>query len=166
MRRIMILVSVLVVMLLGGLSVATVAQEGTPPADEDVPEGVAIERLGFGATEVLPATGEFQLVRVVIDPGAGLFRAVPEAGTVPLFYVESGALTLQFDGTLQVTRAHTIDALTTGAAPRSEWIPTGTAVTLEAGDSVVLPSTAAGEIRNDGDEPVVYLAAFVYNPDL
>ncbi len=165
MRRVTILVSVLIVMLLGGLSVATAAQEGTPPAEEGGPEGVTFEPLGFGVFEEVPvAPIDFVLGRVVIDPGAG-WRRFSDTVSVPLFYVESGALTLQMDAPLHDTRAVTIQALTTGAAPGLERIEAGTAVTLEAGDSVVVSSNVAGEIRNDGDEPVVYLAAFVYNPD-
>jgi hypothetical protein len=167
MRRVTILVSVLIVMLLGGLSVAIAAQEGTPPADEGTPlaaagepEGVHREPLGFGVTEEFPAGGEFQLVRVVIDPGAGWSRG-SDSVSVALLYVESGALTLQFDVLLQVTRAATIEALAAGDAPVLEVVGAGTAVTLEAGDSVALSPPMAGEIRNDGDEPAVYLAAFV-----
>ncbi len=161
MRRVTILVSVLVVMLLGGLSVATAAQEGTPPADGGELEGVTFEPLGFGTPEEVPAVpADFALTRIVIDPGAGFAR--PEV-VMALLYVESGALTLQMDAPLQVTRAATIEALTTGAAevPEPEEVEAGTEVTLEAGDSVVIPPNVAGEIRNDGDEPVVYLAAFV-----
>ena len=40
-------------------------------------------------------------------------------------------------------------------------VEAGTEVTLEAGASVVLSPNVAGEIRNDGEEPVVYLVAFV-----
>ena len=151
-----------------GLSAA--AQQGTPPADQGAPDGLAIERLGFGVTEELPgapaAWAEFQLLRSVLDPGASFLRERPQAGTVVLLYVESGALTLQFDAPLQVTRAAAMEALNEGLAPTLERIAAETAVTLEVGDSVVPPSTSEGEIRNDGDEPVVYLAAFVYNPDL
>ncbi len=160
MRRVTILVSVLVVMLLGGLSVATAAQEGTPPADGGALEGVSIEPLGFGTTEEFPvAPADFALSRIVIDPGGGFPR--PEV-VIALLYVESGALTIQVEAPIQVTRAATIEALTTGAGeiPEPEEVEAGTEVTLEAGDSVVIPPNVAGEIRNDGDEPVVYLAAF------
>ena len=135
-----------------GLSAA--AQEATPAEASGLPEGVAFEGLGFGTTEELPAApAEFQLVRVVIDPEAGLPR---REDIVSLISVESGALTIQMEAPLQVTRA--------GALEELEEVAAGTAVTLEAGDSVVIPPNVAGEIRNDGDEPAVYLVAFVAPP--
>ncbi len=162
MRRVMVLVSLLAVVLLGGfavgrLSVATAAQEGTPPADEfEIPEGVAFEPLAFGTAEELPAApADLVLIRYTIDPEAGFPIEADDPG-VALVYVESGALTIQIEAPIQVTRA----------ASDPEEVAAGTAVTLEAGDSVVLSPNVAGEIRNDGDEPAVYLAAFVYNPDL
>ena len=169
MRRVTILVSVLVIMLLGGLSVAIAAQQGTPPAGTPPaaagePEGLTFTPLAFGITEELPSPAEFQLGRAVIAPGGGWSR-FSDTVSVPLFYVESGALTLQFEAPLQVTRAAAIEGLAAGDAPAVETVAAGTAVTLEAGDSVVLSPNVPGEIRNDGDEPVVYLAAFVYNPD-
>ena len=38
-----------------------------------------------------------------------------------------------------------------------EAITPGEAVTLEAGDAAYLPANSGGEIRNDGQEPVVAL---------
>ena len=154
MRRVTILVSVLVVMLLGGLTIATAAQE----------EGVTFEPLGFGTTEGVPAApADFALSRAVIEPGASFSRQGDVLSLLSLLTVESGAITLQMDAPLEVTRAATIEALTTGASevPEPEVVEAGTEVTLEVGDSVVLAPNVAGEIRNDGDEPAVYLAAFV-----
>lgn len=170
MRRVMVFVSVLAVVLLGGfavgrLSVAIAAQEATPPAEEL--EGVTFEPLGFGTAEELPAApADLQLFRVTLDPGA----SIPAEGgnpTVVLLYVESGSLTIQIEAPLQVTRAATIEAFATpgaveeGADLGPEEVAAGTEVTLEAGDSVVLQANVAGELRNDGDEPVVGLGALV-----
>jgi len=172
MRRITVLVSVLAVMLLGGLSVATATQEGTPPAEEEFElEGVAFEPLGFGTTEELPAVpADLVLIRFTIDPDAG-FPIEADDPTVALISVESGALTLQIEAPLQVVRAATIAAFATpeaveeGAIPEPEEVAAGTEVTLEAGDSVVIPPNVAGEIRNDGDEPAVGLVALVTPPE-
>ena len=173
MRRLTVLVSVLAVVLLGGfavgrLSVATTAQEGTPPADEFVaPEGVAFAPLGFGIAEELPtAPAEFGLFRITFEPGASL-PAEEDYPSVALIYVESGALTIQIEAPFQVVRAATIEAFATpgaveeGAVPGPEEVPAGTEVTLEAGDSVVFPPNVPGEIRNDGDEPAVGLSASI-----
>lgn len=172
MRRVPVLVSVLAVVLLGGfavgrLSVATAAQEGTPPAEEFAPEGVAFEPLGFGTAEELPtAPADLVLLRVTFDPEAG-FPIEEDDPTVALVYVESGALTIQVEAPLQVTRAATIEAFATpgaveeGGIPEPEEVEAGTEVTLEAGDSVVIPPNVGGEVRNDGEEPAVVLAALV-----
>ena len=137
---------------LAACGVSAAAQEGTPPVDESA-SGVTFEPLGFGPTEEVPAApAEFALSRAVIDPGAGFSRQGDIVALLSLLYVESGALTIQMDPSIEVTRA---------AASEHEEVAAGTAVTLEAGDSVVLSPNVAGEIRNDGDEPTVYLAAFV-----
>ncbi len=167
MRRVTVLVSVLVVMLLGGLSVATAAQEGTPPAEEFAPEGVTFEPLGFGTAEELPAApADLVLARVTFEPEAG-FPIEEDDPTVALVYVESGAFTLQFEAPLQVFRAATIETFATpgaveeDAGPEAEEVEAGTEVTLEAGDSVVVPANVGGEVRNDGEEPAVVLVAFI-----
>ena len=160
MRRVMVFVSVLAVVLLGGFAVGglCVAIAAQPPTEEL--EGVTFEPLGFGTAEELPAAPAFlQLFRVTLDPGASI---PAEAGDpiVVLLYVESGSLTIQIEAPLQVTRAATIEAFATPGAV--EEVAAGTEVTLEAGDSVVLGELAgAGELRNDGDEPVVGLGALV-----
>jgi hypothetical protein len=168
MRRVMVFVSVLAVVLLGGFAVGglSVAIAAQPPTEEL--EGVTFEPLGFGTAEELPAAPAFlQIFRVTLDPGASI---PAEAGDpiVVLLYVESGSLTIQIEAPLQVTRATTIEAFATpgaveeGADLGPEEVAAGTEVTLEAGDSVVLGALAgAGELRNDGDEPVVGLGALV-----
>ena len=45
-----------------------------------------------------------------------------------------------------------------------EAITPGEAVTLEAGDAAYLPANSGGEIRNDGQEPVVALGFLVVPP--
>ncbi len=171
MRRVTILVSVLVVMLLGGLSVATAAQEGTPPAEEFAPEGVTFEPLAFGTTEELPAApADLLLARFALDPGAS-FPIDENDPSVVLVYVESGEFTFRVEAPIQVTRAATIEAFATpgaveeGVLPETEEVAAGTEFTLAAGDSFVYPPNVAGEIRNDGTERAVGLGAFVAPPE-
>jgi quercetin dioxygenase-like cupin family protein len=169
MRRFHVLLSLMVVVLLGVLTLqaqsAAIAQEATPPAEEL--EGVTFEPLGFGTAEELPAApAVLQLFRVTLDPGASI-PAEEGSPNIVLLYVESGSLTIQIESPLQVTRAATIEAFATpgaveeGADLGPEEVAAGTEVTLEAGDSVVLQFLGAGELRNDGDEPVVGLGALV-----
>ena len=83
---------------LAARGVSAAAQEGTPPADEGALEGVVFGPLGFGTTEEVPAApAQFALSRAVIDPGAGFSRQGDIVALLSLFYVESGALTLQMD---------------------------------------------------------------------
>ena len=157
----------------GRLAPLALAQEGTPPAEEEFapPEGVAFLLLGFGTAEELPAApADLVLARFTIDPGAG-FPLEAEDPSVALAYVESGALTARVDAPIRVTRAATIAAFATpgaveeGAVPEPEEVAAGTEFTLEAGDSAVFPPNAPGEIRNDGSEPVVGLVALVGPPE-
>jgi hypothetical protein len=60
-----------------------------------------------------------------------------------------------------VTRAA---LLATPTAPREETIPGGTAFTMIAGDFSLSPPNYGGELRNDGTEDVVLLAALVAPP--
>ena len=102
------------------------------------------------------------LARFTLEPGAGIpFEA--EGLTVALAYVESGALTARVEAPIRVTRGAAPQAAE-GPPPQEE-IAAGTEFTLEAGDSAVFPPNVPGEIRNDGQEPVVGLVALVAPPE-
>ena len=153
------------------LAGGAVAQDATPPAEEFAPEGVTFEPIGFGVAEELPAApADLVIIRFTIDPGAG-FPLDPEDPSVALAYVQSGALSVRADAPLRVTRAATIAAFATpgaveeGAVPEPEEVAAGNEFMLEAGDSVVFPPNVEGEVRNDGQVPVVALAAIVAPPE-
>ena len=157
---------------LGGLAAPLAAQEATPPAEEAfAPEGVGFFPLGFGTAEELPAApADLVLVRFTLDPGAG-FPTEADDPSVALVYVEAGSLTAEVGAPVRVTRAAVIAAFATpGAepegAPMPEEVAAGTAFTLAAGDSAVFPPNVAGELRNDGQERVVGLAAIVAPPEM
>ena len=173
MRRLLVPIPV-VALVLVGLVVGRVgptglAQEGTPPAGEGIPEGVSFVPLGFGAAEALPATpADFVLARFAVDPGAG-FPIEADDPSVALVYVEAGALTIQVEVPIRVTRAATIAAFATPEAmatpPAPEEVAAGTEFTLEAGASVVIPANVAGEVRNDGQEQAEGLVGLVAPPE-
>jgi quercetin dioxygenase-like cupin family protein len=153
----------LVVVGRGGLS--TLAQEGTPSADEFAPpEGVSFTPLGFGTAEQLPATpAEFALFRLGFDPGAS-FSLEASDPSAALVYIETGALTVRVEVPITVTRAATIAASSTpgadpNAVPMPEEMAAGTEFTMEAGDSAYFPPSIAGEARNDGQETATILIA-------
>ena len=174
MRRFSVLISVLVAVLAGllvaGRVANTVAQEGTPPAEEEFFEGLTFEPLGFGTAEELPAApAEIALFRFGVDPGAG-FPIEEDDPTVALVVVESGAVTFRVEAPVRVTRAATIAAFATpgaeeGAIPTPEEVAAGTEFTLEAGDSAVFPPNVPGEVRNDGAERAVGLVALIAPPE-
>ena len=162
-----------VALVLVGLLVAgrgdplALAQEGTPPAEEEfeLPEGVAFIPLGYGTAEKLPAApADLLLARFTLEPGAG-FDLDANDPSVALVYVEAGTLTVQVDAPIRVTRAAALAAFATPEAmatpPAPEEVAAGTAFTLAAGDSAVFPPNVAGEVRNEGAEGVAGLVALV-----
>ena len=167
-----LLAALALLLALGGLAAPLAAQEATPPAEEEFPpEGVGFFPLGFGTAEELPAApADLVLVRFTLEPGASI---PADAGdpSAALVYVEAGALTVRVDAPVRVTRAAVIAAFATPGAepegpPMPEEVAAGTAFTLAAGDSVVLPPNVAAELRNDGQERVVGLAAIVAPPEM
>ena len=166
MRRLALLGSVVAIVLVGllaaGQATDAVAQEGTPPADEfELPEGVSFEALAFGLAEAVPPgpTG-LALFRARLEPGARI-DLDPDPSYF-MVYVEAGALTFRVDTPVRVTRAAAGTPAATGQGPEAtpEEVAAGTEVTLRAGDAALFPPNpggAAGEVRNDGQEPAVAL---------
>jgi quercetin dioxygenase-like cupin family protein len=162
MRR---LSALIVLVLVGSLGLTgpflshTTAQSATPAAA--LPPGVTVQPLaiGFG---VLPAQTDFELFRWTLAPGT-VFPGSPVNPAVALLYVESGTLTVQFTTPLSIERGSALAVLATPdvAMPGPEQVAADTAATLSAGDSVVAPLHAHGELRNEGSEPVVFLTALV-----
>jgi quercetin dioxygenase-like cupin family protein len=174
MRRFFVVLSVIGLMLLGGLALQmqpmAIAQEATPGAEEFMPEGITFEPLAFATALALPSTGELFMARVSFEPGTG-FPIEEGDPTYVLAVIESGELTVRQDGPLVVTRAGAFDAVMAegeeGEAftPETEEIAAGQEVTVQAGDAVLFPPNAAGEIRNDSQERTVVLAAIVGPPE-
>ena len=163
MRHAWVLVS-LVVALVGlavgaGLPAGAIAQEGTPPPDEEfeLPEGVSFDALGYGAAAALPAApADLALFRFGFEPGAG-FPLDAEA-SLALVYVEAGVLTFAMEGTITVLRAA---GAGTPFPMQTETFAAGEAFALAAGDSAVFPAGVGGEVRNEGDERATILVADV-----
>ena len=171
MRRISVFLSVIVVMLLGGLALSVqpvaIAQEATPASEGGMDfEGITFEPLSFafGADVATPA--DLVLVRIGFEPGASL-PGDENDPSMALVLVESGTLTLQADGPVTVTRGAGMgEAMATAEATGDfsrvvESVAAGEAVALETGDAAYLPANLTGDIRNDGQEPAVALAFLV-----
>ncbi len=173
MQRFRTVLSLGVVMVVGvvvfGVHPIAVAQEATPAAGEFTEEGITFEPLALATDLTFPATGELSMSRVSFDPGAG-FPIEEGDPSYALAFIQRGELTVRQDGPLVVMRAGAlataISAEMAGEAftPATEEIAAGQEVTVQAGDTVLFPPNAAGEIRNASAERTVVLVAFVGPP--
>jgi hypothetical protein len=130
--------------MLGPLSAR--AQESTPTAATtgvEVAPGVTFDLLP--ASEDPPT-----LYRLRFAPGATL--SFVDDPAISLVYVELGALSLQLDAAVS-------DARPEAASGDEE--AADTALTLTQGDYFVLPPLVAGEIRNEGQEPMSIVIAAI-----
>jgi len=154
MRRIIVLLSLGVLMLLGGVAprmqLGASAQDATPtdPAAMEM-EGVTFAPIGFADGVALPSTASLIAVRVGIAPGAvsPFLADDPASG---MLVVESGTFTARIDAPWSLTRG---DA----AFGEAEAVAVGADAMLSAGDVAYIPGSVAGEIRNDGTEPATGL---------
>jgi hypothetical protein len=121
------------------------AQESTPTAETtgvEVAPGVTFDLMP--ASEDPPS-----LYRLRFAPGATL--SFVDDPAISLVYVESGALSLQLDAAVS-------DARPEAASGDEE---ADTALSLTQGDYFVLPPLVAGEIRNEGQEPMSIMIAAI-----
>jgi len=140
-----VLISGLLTFMCGTLSpVSTRAQESTPTA------GAAGVEIAPGVTfELLPSSEDPPtLYRLRLAPGVSL--SFVDDPAISLVYVESGALSLKLDAAVSDTRP---DGTEDQEARR--------AVKLGQGDYFVLPPLVAGEISNEGQEPVSIVIAAI-----
>jgi hypothetical protein len=118
--------------------VSTRAQESTPVA-----EATGVEVAPGVTFELMPASEDPpSLYRLRFAAGATL--AFVDDPAISLVYVESGALSLQLDAAVS-------DARPESSSGEEE---ADTALTLAQGDYFVLPPLVAGEIRNEGQDPM------------
>jgi quercetin dioxygenase-like cupin family protein len=156
MRRFVLLLSVIVVVLFGsfvawGSGATAQAPFATPgPGEFEIAPGQIGRELAAGLLEEPPAAPVYlALLRFTTEPGS-VFTTPTEDPTAALILVESGEVTVRLEGPVMITR-------TTGP----EEAAAGTDFTLGPGESFLWPPHVAGEIRNDGQESVVTLVAFL-----
>ena len=153
MRRVTALIAVVAVVLVGlvlagGRTASSVAQEATPAAG---PVGVTSVLIGGGQPAAAPGH-ELTLRRVTIAPGGGI-PAHTHPGAL-VIYLESGTWGYTpLGGIVRLTRA-----IAAGTPSPAEDLVVGTETILNAGD-VLYVEEPADDIRNAGDEPVVLLIA-------
>jgi hypothetical protein len=142
---IVILISTLMTFTCGMLGpVPTSAQESTPAATGvEISPGVTFELMP--ASEDPPS-----LYRLRFAPGATL--SFVDDPAISLVYVESGALSLQLNAAVSDARPD---------ASSEDEKDADTALTLGRGDYFVLPPLVAGEMRNEGQEPVSIVIAAI-----
>jgi hypothetical protein len=153
-RTLLFLITVMVLFgLLAPLSPQlAIAQEGSPVAGPELPTGVTAEFIAGAPIGPLPASpGLALLVRLTLDPGA-VFPPNPDDPTGSFVVVESGVLTFRSAGPLTVSRA---------TGPDEDFlmepVAADTEATLSQGDAVYVGPFQGTEVRNDGDEPGVFL---------
>ncbi len=142
----------------GGRLVA--AQDATPAAGDEgaPPDGVSFEFLSGMGTDVLPsAPVNVFLVRVTIAPGASSPIEANDP-SLALAVVVAGAVSFNIEA--PVTVLHSVGNEEQTAADFEE-MPAGQDFTMEVGDSALFPASVAGEVRNDGTEDAVLLAAII-----
>ena len=171
MWRFSVLLSLMVVVLLGGLALhaqpTAIAQEATPAGEEM--EGVTFEPVSFATGVDLTGLSELFVVRIGLEPGSALpIDAEPGVG---ILLVETGALTVQSEGTMTVTRGAGLSEAMAAAEETGDFstlmetVTAGETVTLEAGDAAYIPGSVAGEIRNEGQERAAGLGFLVVPPE-
>jgi hypothetical protein len=164
MRRVVAVVSVVALVLLGGLVLGStsgvVAQDSTPGSGEMMEEGVAFVPVGFAAGVTLPSPADMIAVRVTLDPGA-VSSFAEDDPTGGLLIVESGAFTARVERDWSVSRGAAVQQMVEAAGDDvpnfMEAIAAGEETTMTVGDTAFIPGSVAGEIRNDGQEPAVGL---------
>jgi quercetin dioxygenase-like cupin family protein len=147
-----------------------IAQEATPSAEDMMPEGFTFEPLTFAFGANVSSPFDLLVARLTLEPGVSLPSEESDPG-VGIVVVESGTLTVQVEGPVTVTRGAGLSEAMAAAEESGDFttlmepVAEGEAVTLEAGDAAYLPANAAGELRNDGEEPVVMLG-FLVQPSM
>jgi quercetin dioxygenase-like cupin family protein len=173
MRRLSVLLSVIVVVLLGSLALIAqpiaVAQEATPAADE-MGEGLTFTLLGLVPSTTLPSAASVQVARAEFAPGAG-FPFDPSDPNGALVIVESGSLTVRVEEQAwTISRGAALQQAmegmeATGTEPDMasvvEEVAMGEDATLEAGDVAHIPGNLTGEVRNNGQEPTSVLIVLI-----
>jgi hypothetical protein len=125
------------------------AQDATPSADQPVEilPGVTMDSVVMADDQSGPTS-----FRLHIDAGASF--PIDPGGGLELVVVEAGTLIVHLNGSI-------IAGEIGATSPASETVAADTDVSLSAGHFFVLPSAVAGELRNEGDEPVTILVAEV-----
>jgi hypothetical protein len=127
---------------LGGQSSSAVC-DAAAGEFEIVPGQIARE-LASGLVPEPPAGPiVFGLLHITVAPGP-VFTALDDAPSVGLKLIESGELTARIEAAVTVTR-------TTGP----QEVAAATEFTLGPGESFIWPPNVAGDLRNDGSEPVL-----------
>jgi hypothetical protein len=122
------------------------AQESTPVVTQgSMGPGITFLQIPFGTVDVLPpAPASITIYQLTIQPGAS-FTSPADSG-LGAQVVSSGTLTL---------RGFTADVVIHRADGRQEVVPANVEAALGAGDAFVWEPDVAGEIGNDGTEPVI-----------
>lgn len=156
MQRLLLPAPLIVALALGLVFAGLAPALAQDDADDEsaLPEGVSFEALGFGLATDLPQSADVVMLRYWFEPDA-VFPIEASDPSTALVTMEEGELTIQVeDVPLTVV---TID----GADIEAEEVDAGDDVTIEVGDSTLIPAGTTGEIRNEGEDVAVALITII-----
>jgi hypothetical protein len=168
MRRFAIIFAMLFGMLVvGGSQQRLVAREVNPEPVMPVLTGNMgfVTYANFGRVEaatLLDVPVGMNIFQLQLAPGSSVAYPPGDPG-MGAHLVESGTLTLRgFSVDVMLTRA---PAQTSPDSTPTEVLLAGAETTLGPGDGFLFPPLAAGEVRNDGTEPVVLAVSVLFPLD-
>jgi hypothetical protein len=156
-RRLAVVLSVLLIMVLGVVAITSrpgaIAQEATPAGGDAVMgEEEIFAVLSYGVAEILPpAPAGVLLLRLNLEPGDS-FELVPEDPATGVLYMETGTLTVNVPVPMTVLRAAGPGTPFPMVNEDTENVAASTDFMLSAGDFTIFPPRIEGEVHNDGSE--------------
>ena len=124
-------------------------QEATPVPT--VIGAVTVEETRFGLADIVPA-GPAVISQYRIDMPPGTQLAIDPEPSLAMYRVASGMVTVALAQEITLTRDGVPDEVVAG----------GQEVQLEPGEGFMGLPESAGEVRNDGTEPVVLLVVVIF----
>jgi hypothetical protein len=141
-------VAILTLAVLLGSHTSVRAQEATPVPT--VVGEITIEETLFGLADIIP-TAPVSIVHYRIDMPPGAQLIVDPDPSLGMYRIASGMATVALAEEITLTR----DGLS------DEVVPAGEEVQLGPGDGFIWMPESAGQLRNDGTEPVVLLVVAI-----
>lgn len=146
-----------------GLSGPHALAEDATPAAQVSTQGITYQPLGLVPGVAMAEAVDMEIARATLAPDFG-FPFSADDPAAAMMIMESGEITATVeDATWTISRGASVAAMLAGTPTANgvtdvvETIEPGETATFSAGDVAYIPGSAAGELRNLGDEPAVTL---------